>query len=150
MSDSVHALGHDHLEINRQVLAVGALLRKLQRDGNAASVLVTALGELCELLFFHFAREEEGVFPFIADAIPELAERARAMSIAHDTICGALARTFHLASAGGDVVAIVTMYERFEVTYASHASLEASLLEDLDARLDPAQRATLVAMLKGL
>ena len=147
MPDSVHDLGHDHLEINRRVLAVG----KLARDSNAAATsLVTALGDLRELLFFHFAREEEGVFPFIAEAFPDLAERARAMAVAHDTICGALARTVHLASAGSDAAAIVALYERFEVAYSSHASLEAALLDDLNARLDPANRASLVRLLEGL
>ncbi|HEU4730248.1 MAG TPA: hemerythrin domain-containing protein, partial [Kofleriaceae bacterium] len=94
MTDPVEELVHDHADINRRVLALGTAIRALDRNrGNGmALALVNRLSELRELLFLHFAREEEGLFPFVAEAVPELAEQVQAMAVAHDAICGGLAR----------------------------------------------------------
>jgi non-ribosomal peptide synthetase component F len=147
MSDSVRDLAHDHREINRQVLAAGVLARR--RDAPAAE-LVAALGQLRDALFTHFALEEEGLFPFLAAALPALAERAHALGIAHDTICGALVRSFDLASKGADAAAIEAVFERFETAYANHSSVEAVLLDDVGRMLDGEQRAKLAGVLAGL
>jgi iron-sulfur cluster repair protein YtfE (RIC family) len=150
MADSIAHLAHDHREINRQVLAVGAALRKLQHDRAALATFTAVLSNLHDLLFLHFAREEEGLFPFLAESFPELAERVHEMTVAHDAICGALTRARYFATGTGDVEAIRVMYERFEISYAGHASQEAALLHDVDARLDRAQRAALVGLIDDL
>jgi hypothetical protein len=152
MIDPVQELVHDHADINRRVLGLGAAIRALDRnDGNGmALALVHRLGELRELLFLHFAREEEGLFPFVAEAVPELADQVQAMAMAHDAICGGLARMYHLASANADLTVLLVVFARFETAYASHADSEAELLRQLGRRLDPAQRAQLAELVRGL
>jgi iron-sulfur cluster repair protein YtfE (RIC family) len=152
MTDPVEDLVHDHADINRRVLALGAAIRALDRnDGNGmALALVHRLGELRELLFLHFAREEEGLFPFVAEAVPELAGAVPTMAMAHDAICGGLARMYHLASANADLTVLLAVFARFETAYASHADAEADLLRELTARLDLAQRTQLSDLVRGL
>lgn len=152
MIDPVEDLVHDHADINRRVLALGSTIRTLDRDdGNGMAVaLVTRLGELRELLFLHFAREEEGLFPLVAEAMPELADEVAAMAMAHDAICGGLARMYHLAAANADLPTILAVFTRFEIAYAGHAQTEANLLRTLHGRLDPAQRAQLAELVRGL
>ena len=152
MIDPVQDLVHDHADINRRVFALGSTIRALDRDdGNGmALALVTRLGELRELLFLHFAREEEGLFPFVADAVPELAEQVHSMAVAHDAICGSLARMYHLAAANAELTTIMAVFSRFETAYASHATMEAELLQLLARRLDAAQRQRLAELVRGL
>lgn len=152
ITDPVAELVHDHADINRRVLGVGAAIRALDRnDGQGmALALVTRLGELRELLFLHFAREEEGLFPFVAETVPELADQVHAMAIAHDAICGGLARMYHLAAANADLTMILAVFGRFEASYGSHAETEAELLRRLSDRLDSAQRAELSELVRGL
>jgi iron-sulfur cluster repair protein YtfE (RIC family) len=152
MTDPVQQLVHDHADINRRVLALGAAIRALDRnDGNGmALALVSLIGELREQLFLHFAREEEGLFPFVAETVPELAGQVQAMATAHDAICGGLARMYHLASTNEDLPVILAVFARFESAYASHSQTEAELLHQLSARLDPAELAELAELVHGL
>lgn len=152
MTDPVEELVHDHADINRRVLALGAAIRALDRnDGDGmALALVTQLDELRELAFLHFAREEEGLFPFVTETVPELADQVHAMALAHDAICGGLARMYHLAAANADLAVVLAVFTRFETAYASHAETEAELLRQLGQRLDRAQRARLADLVCGL
>ncbi|TMQ13008.1 MAG: hemerythrin domain-containing protein [Deltaproteobacteria bacterium] len=152
MTDPVQELVHDHADINRRVLALGAAIRALDRnDGHGMAVaLAGQLDELRDLVFLHFAREEEGLFPFVAEAVPELADQVHAMALAHDAICGGLARMYHLASTNAELAVILTVFARFETTYGSHAETEAELLHQLSRRLGPAQRARLADLVRGL
>jgi iron-sulfur cluster repair protein YtfE (RIC family) len=152
MIDPVQDLVHDHADINRRVFAVGSAIRALDRqDGDGmALALVKPLGELRELVFLHFAREEEGLFPFVSETVPELIDQVHAMELAHDAICGGLARMYHLAVANAELATILAVFTRFETTYASHAEVEAGLLHTLNGRLDPAQRAQLAELVRGL
>lgn len=152
MSDPLQDLVHDHADINRRVFALGSTIRALDRDGGngMALALVTRLGELRELLFLHFAREEEGLFPMVGELVPDLAEPVRAMELAHDAICGSLARMYHLAASNAEVSTILAVFIRFEAAYARHAEVEADLLQSLAARLDPGQRARLAELVRGL
>ncbi len=151
MTDSVQDLAHDHREINRQVFTVGALLHAAEREPAKLPALAAALSGLHDLLFSHFAREEEALFPFLAETFAELAPRVHDMIAAHDRICGALTRALYLATQPTtNLAAIRAMYDRFELAYSTHASKEASLLHDLDAGLTPAQRATLTALIADL
>lgn len=152
MTDPVQDLVHDHADLNRRVLALGTTIRALDRDdGNGmALALVTRLGELREMLFLHFAREEEGLFPFVAESVPELADQVQAMAVAHDAICGALARMYHLSAANADIGVITQVFTRFETAYAGHAELEADFLGKLTSRLAPDQLARLSELVHGL
>jgi iron-sulfur cluster repair protein YtfE (RIC family) len=150
--DPVQELVHDHADLNRRVFALGSTIRALDRDGGngMALALVTKLGELREALFLHFAREEEGLFPLVAELVPELADQVHAMALAHDAICGGLARMYHLAAANTELSTIIAVFMRFEAAYASHAETEAALLEQLTRKLDPAQLDRLGELVRGL
>lgn len=152
MSDPVQDLAHDHADINRRVLALGATIRALGRDDSdgMALALMTRLDDLRELLFLHFAREEEGLFPFASETVPELAEQIHAMALDHDAICGGLARMCHLAAANAEIATIAAVFARFEATYSSHAEVEAKLLHKLGKRFGPEQRARLADLVRGL
>jgi iron-sulfur cluster repair protein YtfE (RIC family) len=152
MIDPVQALVHDHAELNRRVFAVGSAIRALDcEDGNGLAVaLASRLDELREMMFLHFAREEEGLFPFVAELVPGLAEQVHGMALAHDAICGGLARMCHLATANAEPTLITAVFDRFEAAYASHAEVEAELLRALSAQLGPGDRERLAELVRGL
>jgi len=152
MTDPLDDLAHDHADINRRVLAVGASIRALDcEDGNGlALALASRLDELRELLFLHFAREEEGVFPFVTEAVPGLADQVHAMAIAHDAICGGLARLCHLAAANAEPTILRPVFVRFETAYASHAEVEAQFLRTLASQLGADDRTRLAELVRGL
>jgi iron-sulfur cluster repair protein YtfE (RIC family) len=149
--DPVHLLVHDHAELNLKVIKLGAALAQLGRDpGATAGPLADAIGDLREQLFLHFAREEEGLFPFASEVAPDLAEPIEAMAVAHDQICGAVARMGHLAAQNTSVAALAIVFDRFEKAYAQHAVSEAAVLGRLDERLDKGQRARLAELVRDV
>ena len=144
--DPIRELAHDHVDLNRRVLLLAQLLPTSSRAN-----LCAVLDEIREDLFFHFAREEEGLFPFVAQHIPELDAPMQDLAIAHDAICGALARLIHMAAqAETRNETLQAVFERFEASYASHATSEANLLRGLEDRLDAAQRHQLAELVRGL
>ena len=144
--DPIDALVHDHADINRRVLEVGRLLAG---HGDANQHVDVKLVDLREELFLHFAREEEGLFPFVTERFAELAGAVEQMETAHDTICGVVARMCHVV-ASANVATMRSLFERFEVTYAQHAKLEAALLAQLAGRLDEADCAKLAQLVRDL
>jgi iron-sulfur cluster repair protein YtfE (RIC family) len=144
-NDPVNDLAHDHLELNRRVIALGGAIAASRGDHAA-----TLLEELRDHLFDHFAREEEGLFPFVSEALPDLDDEVREMAIAHDMICGTLARMLHLAASGAALSLVAELFGRFETAYARHADREATLLRALAQRLDADQRVSLAIVVRGL
>jgi iron-sulfur cluster repair protein YtfE (RIC family) len=147
-ADPVLELMHDHEDLNHLVRDIGDLVRG---DNLTAAVpaLAAQLVELREHLFLHFAREEEGLFPYVAAHLTDLDDEVAAMVNAHDTVCGAVARMIHAAQAA-DPAPLAGLFERFEMSYTLHARAERTLLERLADRLSPGQRAELVLLLRGL
>jgi DUF438 domain-containing protein len=150
VKDPVKALAHDHGDLNRRVLALGARIRTLQSRGSASDELLAELEELRDLLFLHFAREEEALFPFVAESVPDLRAQVDMMFVAHDTICGALARMVPLAATNASIATIAALFDRFENTYAAHAHAESELLDSLEDCLDAKQRAQLFELVAGI
>lgn len=148
--DPVLSLVHDHADLNRQLLAISVQVAKVQRRDFEMTELVAPLSTLRELLFLHFAREEEGLFPVVSDVLPALAEQVHEMALAHDAICGGLARMIHLATVGGDPGVLAGVFERFELAYSAHARAEAELLEAVGKGLSSDHRARLAALVDGL
>ena len=144
--DALAHLGHDHADINRRVLAVAATLR----EPTSVLRLVGPLTELRDQLFFHFAREEEGLFPFVAETFAELAPEVDRMAGAHDTICGGLARLLYLATSTASPAALVAVFERFQTAYAEHHAAETALFARLDTQLAAEQRGRLAELIAGL
>jgi len=149
MADPVKTFVHDHAEIHSRILALAKARRSLADDA-PSSRLRAPLDELRDLLFLHFAREEEALFPFVATAVAELVPEVDALAVAHDTICGSLARMVQLAATAAPASALAPLVERFEAAYASHALAEASVLGKLDARLTPEQRDQLARLVDGI
>jgi iron-sulfur cluster repair protein YtfE (RIC family) len=149
-ADPVAELAHDHGELNRKVLALSAVVSG--RQTLTDEVLGAELRELRDLMFMHFAREEEGLFPFVAEQFPDYEARVIDMTLAHDTICGAVARMVHLSASPteGLLRKLREVFERFETAYADHSRSEAELLGALATRLDDGQRERLTALVAGL
>lgn len=145
--DPIGELAHDHADLNRRVLELGAIISGRRKPEPS---LITLLSELREHLFHHFAREEEGLFPFVSEQVPEVADQVHTMAIAHDAICGAVARMCHLASAEAKPSAIRAVFDRFESAYATHANAETDLLRGLDGKLDADQRTQLAFLVRDL
>ena len=151
VSDAIDLLTYDHGELNRRVLALGTQVRNLQRvTTSTTEPLITPLRELREQLFLHFAREEEGLFPFVTEHVVELTDQIHAMEVAHDTICGSLARMVHLAQTSSALAMLAQLFDRFENAYAAHAQQESELLATLATKLDADQRMRLAALVEGL
>ncbi len=132
--DPVLELLHDHEDLNELVRSVGDTVRAAN-DPDAAA-LAAQLVELREQMFLHFAREEEGAFPFIAAVLPEVADEVTTMLHAHDAVCGAVARMIHAVRAG-QVEQTRTLFDRFELAYTLHARAERIFLQGLVGRLAP-------------
>jgi hypothetical protein len=76
--DPVREFQHDHASLNQRILDLSALIREVERRRTTPEIrggLRTASGELREHLFIHFSREEEGLFPYVAVALPDLTDR---------------------------------------------------------------------------
>jgi hypothetical protein len=145
--DAIAELVHDHAELNRDVLALATMIT----NDAPAQALKPRLEELREHLFTHFAREEEGLFPFVADHFPDLADRVHAMSTAHDAICGAVARMCYLLAGNTNGSAVLRpLFERFQLSYAQHARVEGELLSSLRDRLTDEERTALAALVRDL
>lgn len=146
--DPVLELLHDHDDLNQLIRDVGDLVRGAGAD-DATPALAAQLKELREHLFLHFAREEEGVFPYVSAGFPDLADDIAAMVSAHDTVCGAVARMVHAAQTR-DLAPLPGLFDRFELSYSQHAGAERALLQQIAARLSPGHRAELIELLRRL
>jgi iron-sulfur cluster repair protein YtfE (RIC family) len=151
-TDPLEAFEHDHQALNEQVLRLGPLLAELQRGdlAGAAAALADHLVSLRDDLFLHFAREEEGLFPYLAEIAPDLEPSVAELVSMHDEICGAVARMIHVAGNAPRFDTMQSLFDRFEVAYAGHAQAEHRLLETAASRLTGAQRGELAAMVAGI
>lgn len=155
--DPLDQLAHDHGQLSVQVFEI---LHALERGPSPPSSveriwLRDRLVDLREALLLHFAREEEGLFPFLKQHFPEAAARVAAMEIAHDGVCGSVTRMAYLAEQGSDafarnLVVIGATFKRFLDGYMSHSRLESDLVQDVAGRLDAGQRAVLTELIRGL
>jgi len=150
VSDALRNFAHHHGELNRSVVGLAARIDALRDSRTTSAGLATALEELREPLFLHFAREEEGLFPFVAELGADLAATVSEMILAHDEICGALARVCALASVDAPIASIVPIFERFERAYVAHASRESALLVTLEKKIGADQRRHLAEVVAAL
>ena len=64
MKDPVEAFEYDHGDLNRRALALRARLRSLQDTDTHSATFLSDVSTFRDILFLHFAREEEALFPF--------------------------------------------------------------------------------------
>lgn len=155
--DPLLQLEHDHTDITRLVLALRQHVEAAARENGSADhrALRECLTQLRDQLIFHFAREEEGLFPFIRERAPRMRDRVAALEAAHDSVCGGVVRMAALAAGHGPIPRdrfehLCAIFARFEPAYATHSQNEQALLRELGEQLDGPRRAELAELLRGL
>jgi iron-sulfur cluster repair protein YtfE (RIC family) len=156
MTDPVSDFAHTHDRLSTLAMELRRSVQASRASGFIAwGILIEQLQALREELLAHFAKEEEGLFPFVRANIPSKVDAVNRMEGAHDMICGTVVRLAHLLSRPPlDPVAVLpslhALHERFERAYADHSREETDLFSELGTSLDGAQRAILVELLLGL
>lgn len=156
-NDPLAHLEHDHAHLSLKLAFLREQLTALAAEsataGPSTASFLEALTELTEELFEHFAREEEGLFPFVVREVPELDAPVRALIEAHDRICGAASRILALRSQAGATttfeVATAT-FRRFDEVYTDHVRSEVEFLRTVAERLDASRREKLAALMVGI
>lgn len=107
---------------------------------------------LREELLTHLAREEEGLFPFVREHVPDMRDAVDRLAVAHDEICGSVVRLVHLATAPESAKgsALPEALATFERNYALHEREEREVLRSLARRLDLRAQAELSELVRGL
>ncbi len=158
MTDALSELQHSHDHLGALAFELRRTVQATRSDPagfQAWGMLVEQLQGLRDELLLHFAREEEGLFPFVRASVPAKADAVIRMERAHDAICGTVVRLAHLVvrppvDAASVLPSLHALHERFEKAYAEHAREETELLADLAPRLDDRQRAELLELVRGL
>jgi hemerythrin-like domain-containing protein len=157
-SDPIEQLTHDHGQLGVLVQVAASSLARMERgegmSEEAIDELVHAVESLRDALLVHFAREEEGLFPFVDAHVPALGPQVAALLADHDAV---IARAGELIQAAGQAVGTgvgyalcVSSYERFVEIYAGHAQAEQALLRSVDAVLDAEARQELRVLLEAI
>jgi iron-sulfur cluster repair protein YtfE (RIC family) len=157
-TDPIDELSHDHRHLSELVREVRALLASPVVGDAERAELADAVGRVRDELLVHFAREEEGLFPFVMSRVADLRARVETLRAGHDSVCGAVSRLqYALGHPGAKAPTTADApqawrdaFARFEGLYGVHAREEMSLLREVSTKLDPAARADLRALLEGL
>jgi iron-sulfur cluster repair protein YtfE (RIC family) len=156
--DPLAKLSHDHGHLSGLVLAVGGGLARIERAELSFEDGIDALDDVVESLreelLAHFAREEEGFFPFVESHLPDLRPRVETLRADHDAVCERVAELCRAVRQGiHDGVGLRpcrSAFERFEELYARHAQLELTFLNDVDATIDGDDREQLRILLAAI
>ncbi len=157
-NDPLAELSHDHGHLGALVLVVQATLLRIERAELSFEEGVEELDDGVEALqgalVDHFAREEEGFFPFIEAHVVALRPRVDALRIEHDAVCrrvGDLSRAVRQGVRDGiGLPACLSAFERFQAHYAKHAQAELAMLVDVGSAVDGDARDKLRAILAAI
>jgi iron-sulfur cluster repair protein YtfE (RIC family) len=153
MLDPVETFEHDRVRCSNLVRALGEHRVVSRKKRFSRKQVVSVIERLRDKLFSHFAREEEGLFPFIVALLPEARRTVDRLITAHDAICGSLSHLLLLTSQAdwdADLTAFDALLTRFNALYVEHTYTEMTLLQELGERLDRTQRARLRRLVRGL
>ena len=153
MTDPVAEFEHDHIAFSHTVAELKALLAgERDEDVSADLTLLRTVDALRDDLLAHFAKEEEGLFPFVVRVLPDVAAAVEQLLAGHDIVCGCLARVAHAVNTSTALhrEAPPALFARFERAYAEHARAEVQVLRSVGDRLDGAQRSELRELIRGL
>ena len=156
MTDPVTDFEHSHDRLTALALELRRSITASRDSGfQAWALLAEQVHALREELLLHFAKEEEGLFPFVRQHIPAKVDAVNRMERAHDTICGAVVRLGYLVKRPPidpetTLPQLHSLYERFERAYADHSREEKELFSELGTSLDNGKRAALIELLLGL
>jgi len=142
VADPIQALAHDHRELTGLLIAVHEALTRVERG---QSKLDDELHEIRdgievfrEALLEHFAREQEGILPFVLARLPNVARQVDRLISEHDRIADLLTRLVTdvgSVDAGGDVSSFRASLARFDELYAAHAKTELAFFTEVTAAL---------------
>lgn len=156
--DPLLALEHDHVHLSRLVADLRTMFGELASDSPRADLgeeLTATLATLRDDLFEHFGREEEALFPYLMETLPDLRGAVARLEDAHDRICGTLSRIHAVGEKGSGALreqrSLVTqLFSRFEGEYVAHARHESEFLRNLAARLSDEQRTRVRAIMRDV
>lgn len=159
MVEITQLLEHDHVHLSQLVFGV----RDALVEGGRVDVvgpeflteLVRKVEELRDDLLLHFAQEEEGLFPYVVEHVPDAKSEVDRLQAAHDMICGTVVRMAYAArnqdrSETERVSTVAMLFERFLTAYQAHAPDEVVFLRDLSTRLSDAERLELAEIVRTL
>lgn len=139
MTAALRALTHDHRDLTALLHAVRSAVTRVER---APSTLDDELHEirdgveaLREALLEHFAREQEGLLPFVRERAPAMRARGDALFHEHDVIAERLSELVFSVDALGTHTGLASfraILASFEDIYASHTRAEHAFLADVD------------------
>lgn len=149
MATPLQELAHDHRELSGLLVAVHEALARIEKG---ASRLEDELHEMTdgleafrEELLEHFAREQEGAFPFIAQRLPSEQTRVDELVAQHDRIAetiNAVVKDLHAAEPAQGITSWSSALARFDVLYAEHTKTELAFFRDVTAALSGDDAAT--------
>lgn len=139
--DPIDDLLHDHRELSELLIAVHDALSRI--DGGRSKLddelheIIDGVESLRDALLDHFAREQEGLFPFLVARLPSERERTERLILEHDRIAEALTQLVHdLGRVSAESLpAWRAALQRFEELYASHTRSEVAFLTEVAASL---------------
>lgn len=158
-ADSVDKLEHDHVHLSRLVEGMRESLREAIRGEKDGESLRADLEEFLDLvqeeLFEHFGKEEEGLFPWVIERLPDTRDRVASLEQGHDRICGVASRLQHIATAetadlSEHLDTLVTLFARFDAYFTKHAREEWELFTHVRTRLDAPERRELARLLDAI
>jgi iron-sulfur cluster repair protein YtfE (RIC family) len=156
--DPLRELAHDHRELTGLLVAVHEALSRVERGVSKLEDELHEIGDgveaFREALLEHFAREQEGLLPFVLKHVPAAGARVDAIILEHDRIGEAL--TLLVNELSGDVGPAAALGKwratlaRFEELYGTHTKSELAFFQEISASLaaDPAATEQLRTLLR--
>lgn len=147
MTSPIEELAHDHRELSGLLIAVHEALLRVERG---SSKLEDELHEIQdgievfrEAVLEHFAREQEGLLPFVVTKLPNTRDRVDQLVAEHDRIAAALTKLEQdLAAVDRSLPRFRENLSRFDELYAAHTRDELAFLTEVAAALTHDESAT--------
>ncbi|MBL8611112.1 MAG: hemerythrin domain-containing protein [Myxococcales bacterium] len=157
-TDLISKLLHDHVPLSRTIHELRAALGDATATApsrEAHARIAAGVRAIRDDLIEHFAKEEEGLFPFLVSALPGMEREITALAAAHDGICGAAVRLAALADRDYAAFAkaftqVRALFGRFEVAYAEHSKAEQAVLTRVAEGLSDEQRRLVAELARDL
>ena len=138
MDDPLRELSHDHRELTSLLLAVHAAISRIKKR---ESRLEDELHEIRdgieafrEALLVHFAREQEGLLPFVAKEVPSMTAQSERLMADHEDLAALLTRVVESLGAAETAATLESWsgdLARFEELYSAHSRIELAFLQDV-------------------
>lgn len=143
MGTPLQELAHDHRELNGLLVAVHEAIARIEKGTSKLEdelhEMTDGLEAFREELLEHFAREQEGAFPWLANRLPHERARVDELIAQHDHIAESLNSVIHDLGKPGQTATTSTWSQalaRFESLYAEHSKTELAFFNDITAALE--------------